>query len=62
MARAGLVHWLAGRSADAEADWMRGVDHAAAAGDEHGRADALSWIVCALALGPTPVPAAIARC
>ena len=58
----GFVHWLAGRSADAEADWMRGADHAAAADDDHGRADALSWIICALAHGPTPVPAAIRRC
>ena len=58
----GFVHWLAGRSADAASDWMRGVEHATIAADEHGRADALSWVVCALALGPTPVPAAIERC
>ena len=58
----GFVHWLAGRSADAEADWMRGADHAAAADDDHGRADALSWVISALAHGPTPVRAAIPRC
>jgi tetratricopeptide (TPR) repeat protein len=58
----GFVHWLAGRSADAAADWMRGAEHAELAADAHGRADALSWIVCALALGPTPVAEAIERC
>ena len=58
----GFVHWLAGRSADAASDWMRGVEYATIAADEHGRADALSWVVCALVLGPTPVPAAIERC
>ena len=57
----GFVHWLAGRSADAAADWMLGAGHAGSGGDEHGRADALSWIMSALALGPTPVPAAIRR-
>jgi class 3 adenylate cyclase/tetratricopeptide (TPR) repeat protein len=58
----GFVHWLAGRSAEAAADWMRGAGHAAAADDDHGRADALSWVICALALGPTPVWEAIERC
>jgi class 3 adenylate cyclase/tetratricopeptide (TPR) repeat protein len=58
----GLVDWLAGRSADAERAWLRGAHHAAAAGDEQGRADALAWIASAVCLGPTPVPAAIARC
>src|SRR5262249_12578652 len=58
----GFVHWLAGRSADAASDWMRGVEYASAAADDHGRADALSWLICALVLGPTPVPAAIERC
>jgi class 3 adenylate cyclase/ATP/maltotriose-dependent transcriptional regulator MalT len=58
----GLVHWLAGRCAAAEADWILGADHSVAGGDEYGRGDALSWIVSAMALGPTPVPRAIARC
>src|SRR6185436_4882409 len=43
-------------------NWMRGAEHAELAADAHGRADALSWIVCALALGPTPVAEAIERC
>ena len=58
----GIVHWLAGQCAAAEADWILGADHSAAGGDEYGRGDALSWIVSAMALGPTPVPQAITRC
>jgi predicted ATPase len=58
----GLVHWLEGRSADAEVAWMRAVRHARRAGDEHARADALVWIASAARDGPTPVEPAIARC
>jgi ATP/maltotriose-dependent transcriptional regulator MalT len=58
----GLVHWLAMRAGDAEAAWMRGVAHATAAGDEYGRAEALTWVASAACLGPEPVSAAIPRC
>jgi class 3 adenylate cyclase/tetratricopeptide (TPR) repeat protein len=57
-----LVHWLAGRSAEAEAAWTVAVEHARRAADDDGLADALCWIASSAFAGPTPVDEAIARC
>src|SRR3954452_11782058 len=57
-----FVHWLAGRSAHAEAAWMRGVRHARRAGDQHGANDTLTWLASAACAVPTPVLAPIGRC
>lgn len=58
----GLVHWVGARSGEAEAAWERAAEHAQRAGDEGGRADALSWLASSAYFGPTPVSEAIARC
>jgi class 3 adenylate cyclase/tetratricopeptide (TPR) repeat protein len=57
-----LVHWLEARSSDAERDWLMAVEHADRAGDEQGRADALSWLASSVFEGPTPADEGIARC
>ena len=57
-----LVHWLAGRTAKADAAWRRGVRHARVAGDEQGIADGLVWQASAAWLGPRRAPDAIADC
>jgi class 3 adenylate cyclase/tetratricopeptide (TPR) repeat protein len=57
-----LVHWLEARSGDAEKDWLIAVEHADRAGDEQGRADALSWLASSVFEGPTPAHEGIARC
>src|SRR5215218_8087335 len=40
----------------------RAVNHAVRAGDEQGRADAMTWLASAAREGPTPVMEAIPRC
>ena len=57
-----LVHWIGARSAEADAAWLRAVEHAERAGDERGWSDALSWLTSSALTGPTPVEEAIARC
>ena len=57
-----LVHWIAARSADADAAWERAAEHARRGGDEKGLADALGWLASSAYFGPTPVEAGIARC
>ena len=57
-----LVHWIAAQASQAEAAWMRAVTHAVRAGDEQGRADAMTWLASAAREGPTPVMEAIPRC
>jgi class 3 adenylate cyclase/tetratricopeptide (TPR) repeat protein len=57
-----FVHWLLGRTAQAAVAWKRAVRHSRIAGDEQGVADALVWQASAAALGPRPVPLAIADC
>jgi class 3 adenylate cyclase len=57
-----LVHWIAARSADADAAWDRAAEHARRAGDEKGLADALVWLASSAFFGPTRVETGIARC
>jgi class 3 adenylate cyclase/tetratricopeptide (TPR) repeat protein len=57
-----FVHWLRGRTAEADAAWKRGVRHARMAGDEAGVADGLVWEASAACLGPRRVPEAIDDC
>ena len=57
-----LVHWIAARSADADAAWERAAEHARRAEDDRGRTDALSWLASSAYFGPTPVAEGIARC
>ena len=57
-----LVHWIEARSADADAAWLRAVEHAERAGDERGWSNALSWLTSSAFTGPAPVEEAIARC
>jgi class 3 adenylate cyclase len=57
-----LVHWIDARSAEADAAWKEGVEHARRAGDLRGWADAQSWLASSAYLGPTPAEEAIARC
>ena len=57
-----LVHWIEARSAEADAAWLRAVEHAERAGDERGWSNALSWLTSSALTGPAPVVDAIARC
>ena len=57
-----LVHWIEARSAEADAAWLRAVEHAERAGDERGWSNALSWLTSSALTGPAPVEDAIARC
>src|SRR3954447_20872686 len=57
-----FVHWLAGRTARADAAWKRGVRHSRMAGDEQGVADGLVWQASAARFGPRRVPVAINDC
>jgi class 3 adenylate cyclase/tetratricopeptide (TPR) repeat protein len=55
------VDWIEG-SGDADAAWETGVEHAARAGDEGGRANALCWLASSAFSGPMPAIDGIARC
>jgi class 3 adenylate cyclase/tetratricopeptide (TPR) repeat protein len=57
-----LVHWIAARSANADAAWERAAEHARRAGDEKGLADSLVWLGSSAYFGPTPVEDGITRC
>ena len=57
-----LVHWIEARSSEADAAWLRAVEHAERAGDERGWSNALSWLTSSAVNGPAPVEDAIARC
>jgi class 3 adenylate cyclase/tetratricopeptide (TPR) repeat protein len=57
-----LVHWLEARSADAEAAWEIGAEHARRAGDDEGLAGALCWLASSAFSGPMHVIDGIARC
>jgi class 3 adenylate cyclase/tetratricopeptide (TPR) repeat protein/predicted Ser/Thr protein kinase len=58
----GLVHWAEGLNARAQEDWERAAVHAERAGDRVAHVDLLCWLASAAFFGPTPVPAAVARC
>jgi class 3 adenylate cyclase/tetratricopeptide (TPR) repeat protein len=57
-----FVHWLRGRTAQADAAWKRAVRHSRMAGDEQGVADGLVWQASAAMLGPRRVRDAIDDC
>jgi class 3 adenylate cyclase/tetratricopeptide (TPR) repeat protein len=57
-----LVHWLEGRCLEADAAWERAADYARETGDEHERAEILSWIASSAFIGPIPVREGIRRC
>lgn len=54
--------WTGARVAVAEDAWSRAADAARDARDERELFEILGWHASAAAIGPTPVPAAIARC
>ncbi len=58
----GVYHLYTCRFGSAEEAWDQAARHAAAAGDERERLEALSWIPLVVWGGPTPVEAAIRRC
>ena len=58
----GVFHLFTCRFGSAEEAWDQAARHAAAAGDERERLEALSWIPLVVWGGPTPVEAAIRRC
>jgi tetratricopeptide (TPR) repeat protein len=58
----GVFHLFTCRFGSAEEAWDHAATHAAAAGDERERLEALSWIPLVVWGGPTPVEAAIRRC
>jgi DNA-binding SARP family transcriptional activator len=57
-----LQAWLEGSSARADEAWQRAAKHARRANDEAALFGILDWRAAAALFGPTPVPAAIARC
>jgi predicted ATPase/class 3 adenylate cyclase len=56
------LHWNEAHAASAAQAWERAASHAARAGDEHARAEILSWIASSQLFGPTPVVEGIRRC
>jgi tetratricopeptide (TPR) repeat protein len=56
------LHWNEAHAAAAAQAWEQAAAHASRAGDEHARAEILSWIASSLWFGPTPVDEGIRRC
>ena len=56
------LHWNGARAAAATEAWERAAAHASRVGDEHARAEILTWIASSLWIGPTPVLEGIVRC
>ena len=56
------LHWNDARAAAAAKAWEQAATHASLAGDEHARAEILTWIASSLWFGPTPVVDGIRRC
>jgi predicted ATPase/class 3 adenylate cyclase len=56
------LHWNEASAAAAAEAWEQAAAHAGRAGDEHARAEILTWIASSLWFGPTPVVEAIRRC
>jgi predicted ATPase/class 3 adenylate cyclase len=57
-----LLHWYEAHAAAAAEAWEEAAGHAGRAGDDHARADSLTWIASSLWFGPTPVIEGIDRC
>ncbi len=58
----GLVHWLEGNSAAADAAWGQAAEHGRQAGDRQKVSDIVLWLASSALLGPVPVRFAIRRC
>ena len=56
------LHWNNAHAAQAAEAFAQAAAHADVAGDEHARAELLTWIASALWFGPTPVVEGIDRC
>jgi predicted ATPase len=56
------LHWNEAHAASAAQAWEEAAAHASRAGDEHARAEILTWIASSLWFGPTPVAEGIRRC
>jgi predicted ATPase/class 3 adenylate cyclase len=56
------LHWNKAHAAAAAEAWERAAAHASLAGDDHARAELLTWIASALWFGSTPVAEGIDRC
>jgi predicted ATPase len=56
------LHWNEAHAGAAAEAWERAAAHASDAGDEHARAEILTWIASSLWFGPTPVLEGIRRC
>ena len=57
-----LIWWIKCQSGEAERAWRRAAEEARRAGDNRLASDAVGWEATSMAVGPTPVDAAIARC
>ncbi len=58
----GLVHWLEGNSAAADAAWGQAAEHGRHAGDRQKVSDIVLWLASSALLGAMPVRFAIRRC
>jgi predicted ATPase/class 3 adenylate cyclase len=56
------LHWNEASAAAAAEAWDHAAAHASRAGDDHARAEILTWIASSLWFGPTPVAQGIRRC
>lgn len=56
------MHWNLAHAAAAAEAWERAAAEAGIAGDNHVRAEILTWIASSLWIGPTPVVEGIRRC
>jgi tetratricopeptide (TPR) repeat protein len=57
-----LLWWIKCQSSEAERAWRRAADESLLAGDERMLSDAVGWEATSVAVGPTPVDAALVRC
>ena len=58
----GMLHWLEGCCAPADAAWGQAAEYARLAADRRKRADIACWLVSSAFLGPVAVRFAIRRC
>ncbi len=56
------LHWNEASAAAAAEAWEHAAAHASRAGDDHARAEILTWIASSLLFGPMPVATGIRRC
>jgi hypothetical protein len=58
----GLVSFMRGQAASAEARWTEASLHARQAGDQHDELKVLPWVPLMLCAGPTPSEEGLRRC